>query len=950
MAQLSGGWMLKGRSSATAVFVFYILGSSIAQRSFHITTQDGLNTNVTTQLLRDRDDNMWIGSYNGLHKHEGNSILLYNRTDIDGYSMSSGEIYTLCEDNQGFIWAGTANGLDRIDPVSGKISNFFLASTSGASTFIGYIYAVFQDLEGTIWACTDAAIFRVDPQTGTYTEIPSVKDSTGIPNSVTGYVTGVGDERGFWIQVSSGLVFYEYASGLFYHRFHNPKGKAVFNLAQPSIGANGGLCLDSLGNLYFVANHSHLYRYHLQTESLDSVAIPFPPEAWKCCVSMALDRYGNVWLGTRKGGVLIYHTKNNTWTSLRYAERNSLIGSNYIHSLCEDYLGRMWVTGDNGVDIIEYADQSIRIDPLSNRSDFVRLEYENGTMSIDSEHNVYMPFSRGGLIVSNLDSHIIRPFERPEDVRRISYIYSPGQDEHWLADQNGLLSVTFQNDKLLVAPLHAPFEPLLRRTPGSIMWIYSDNAESWYFKKSNGMLYHYTGGDTLEAIRSHGYMKQICLSADRSALWYVLPDLNIAKRNLQSGVTQHFNIQRHFVGTNFSYAHPRDLIEDTSGGLWISSVNGAIRYDYTHDSLKIYTQSDGLSHGFNFAFAMDQQHALWTLNLGGIDVFDPQQDEFRNVYSLESGKYLDAFGSALTTQDGRLLFLSGSTLYTIDPGTLAHRETLPLHFRMQEMRVNEEVIDLRNSSAPMHFRYNQNRLSFRFGVQAFDRPEQIRFSYRLFGSHNDWIELGNRNELSLQSVLPGKYRLEIRADANDILSNNALAIAFTILPPFYATWWFRILAILTILSFGFAIMQSRIQNINRKSRIKQQLTELESKALRAQMNPHFVFNCLNAIQECVVTGKIEEAYMYLSKFSRLLRLVLEHSDLSEITLHQELEILDLYVTLEKLRFRDSLDFSLHVDEDVEIETILIPPMLVQPHMRTRSGMVCAIAMTTGSSR
>jgi LytS/YehU family sensor histidine kinase len=98
------------------------------------------------------------------------------------------------------------------------------------------------------------------------------------------------------------------------------------------------------------------------------------------------------------------------------------------------------------------------------------------------------------------------------------------------------------------------------------------------------------------------------------------------------------------------------------------------------------------------------------------------------------------------------------------------------------------------------------------------------------------------------------------------------------------------------------------------------------------MNPHFVFNSLNAIQECIVTGKVDEAYGYLSKFSRLLRLVLEHSDKSVITLQEELEVVGLYISLEKLRFRNEMEYTFEVDKSLDEEEICIPPMLIQPHL------------------
>jgi LytS/YehU family sensor histidine kinase len=126
--------------------------------------------------------------------------------------------------------------------------------------------------------------------------------------------------------------------------------------------------------------------------------------------------------------------------------------------------------------------------------------------------------------------------------------------------------------------------------------------------------------------------------------------------------------------------------------------------------------------------------------------------------------------------------------------------------------------------------------------------------------------------------------------------------------------------------------RSRIISIQQELLVARQIADLESKALKAQMNPHFVFNSLNAIQECIVTGKVEEAYAYLSQFARLLRLVLEHSDMAEVSLHDELEVLSLFVSLEKLRFRNDMQYALKVEKDLDDEEIRIPPMLIQPHL------------------
>jgi len=128
------------------------------------------------------------------------------------------------------------------------------------------------------------------------------------------------------------------------------------------------------------------------------------------------------------------------------------------------------------------------------------------------------------------------------------------------------------------------------------------------------------------------------------------------------------------------------------------------------------------------------------------------------------------------------------------------------------------------------------------------------------------------------------------------------------------------------------VFKGRIEKFKRELLVARQIAKLESKDLRAQMNPHFVFNSLNAIQECIVTGKIDEAYTWLSKFSRLLRMVLEHFDRSGVSLHAESEVLNLYVSLEKLKFKDEMKIHFEINEELDAKEILILLMLIQPHL------------------
>ena len=131
---------------------------------------------------------------------------------------------------------------------------------------------------------------------------------------------------------------------------------------------------------------------------------------------------------------------------------------------------------------------------------------------------------------------------------------------------------------------------------------------------------------------------------------------------------------------------------------------------------------------------------------------------------------------------------------------------------------------------------------------------------------------------------------------------------------------------------AWLLYKLRIKTLKQKASIEQQLAELEGKALRAQMNPHFIFNSLNAIQECVVSGKIDAAYDYLARFSKLLRMVLNNSEKDLVSLQEEIDMLNIYLELESLRFKDSFSYEINIAPNIETEMSEVPPLLLQPYI------------------
>jgi LytS/YehU family sensor histidine kinase len=153
---------------------------------------------------------------------------------------------------------------------------------------------------------------------------------------------------------------------------------------------------------------------------------------------------------------------------------------------------------------------------------------------------------------------------------------------------------------------------------------------------------------------------------------------------------------------------------------------------------------------------------------------------------------------------------------------------------------------------------------------------------------------------------------------------------FTIRPPFWQTWWFRLSVIAVIALLSILLFRRRIASFKARAAIRQQMAELEAKAIRAQMNPHFIFNSLNAIQESIVLNDYDTSYQYLSRFSKLLRLVLNNSEKNLIPLRDEIEMNRHYLELESLRFKHSFNYTITIDDTIDPDMTLFPSLMLQP--------------------
>lgn len=267
-----------------------------------------------------------------------------------------------------------------------------------------------------------------------------------------------------------------------------------------------------------------------------------------------------------------------------------------------------------------------------------------------------------------------------------------------------------------------------------------------------------------------------------------------------------------------------------------------------------------------------------------------------------------------------------------------------IHFRKDSLQVSIMNVSVNQNNTSYHNRDSlrslkphQNSIGIKYVAPYYGNTNRLLYRYQLQGLNDAWHNVGNENTVSFTSLRPGQYNFAVAASINGIdwyKSHDLLA--FAIAYPIWQTWWFILISIGTLIAILLYFFNSRIRVIRDNEKVKRdyerRIAEVEMHALRAQMNPHFMFNSLNSINNFKLKNDPDNASGYLTKFSRLMRLILENSRSEWVTLENELKALEIYIELERVRFDHVFDFKIDIATNVDVSTTSIPPMIIQPYV------------------
>jgi hypothetical protein len=225
---------------------------------------------------------------------------------------------------------------------------------------------------------------------------------------------------------------------------------------------------------------------------------------------------------------------------------------------------------------------------------------------------------------------------------------------------------------------------------------------------------------------------------------------------------------------------------------------------------------------------------------------------------------------------------------------------------------------------------SQNFLTFYFTGINFSNPENVVYSYKLDGFDENWSPLTKQNNISYTKLNAGKYTFRVKAMNSDGFWSKPTSYSFEVAPHWLQTWWARLLMAILATGAIYWFLKNREKQVEQRNQMALQMSELKLKAIQSQMNPHFLFNSLNSVQNFILSNRGIEGAKYLSKFSKLVRKIMENSNHQYLRFEEIIETLKMYVEIESFRFSHEFQYEFDIEDDEILLDTQLPPMLLQP--------------------
>lgn len=893
----------------------------------NLTLKDGLSSKDITFIHQDQRGLIWIGTKDGLNRFDGINIKIYRKSQ-KGNSLPDNRLNSIVEDTDGTFWVGTQGGVSHFNPFSENFENFVHDPKTPKSLSDNWDCNVFRDSKNRLWIMNNDGLHLFDRKSKNF--------STRF-NKINHPFYCYEDEAGnFWLVTWSGLVSY------------NPDNDKFTHLEKTNSVATSVL-KDSQKNWWFGAWDIGLCRFDPNTGIYKKIPLnPKKPDE-KYNVFSLKEINQQLWVCTNIGLFIIPIPESTQLQSLVEVTHYQFESTNPFglagvtsNMAFQDRQGTIWIATDGGVSRAFLSKQLIGKLRIPNKALISEFFF-------DEKINIIGGWGLNALTITDKSFKPLQTYQNfppqlnTQSNHAINAIIKD-QTKYWIGTMNGLVLCDFKTQEFEIfqhdeknpnSLAHRRINALLKDRKGRLWIGLYDWGLDLYIPATKSFI-HFKN----DAIKTNSLGNNLVweLIEDKKGNIWVLENQCLSRFEERTRTFKNF---RHESGNPESLSGERltSIFLDKKGRMWVGTDNGLNLYDEKTERFSNWTTDDGLVNNECTNIQEDDEGNLWIATANGLSKFDLQKQKFFNFTELDglTGNVLT--GDLEKDKNGNLYIGYFESIDKIDPKSVKINNVAPKVLLTNLKILNEE----KHFDKPLeqigelHLPYYENEFSCNFIVINYNNAPNNQYAYRLEGLEKNWKYVGNQQLAAYSNLREGTYVFHVKAANNDgIWNEEGAKLTIIISPPFWRTWWFSALLAITLTGLGYAFFVFRIRQVRKeeaqKSIISEQIAELRMRALRVQMNPHFMFNSLNAIQECVITGQTDAAVTYLAQFSKLMRMVLENSDKRRIPLDKELETIRLYLDLEKLRFSEVFHTEITVQTHEESSLLSIPPMMIQPFL------------------
>ncbi|MFH2095444.1 MAG: two-component regulator propeller domain-containing protein, partial [Bacteroidota bacterium] len=746
------------------------------------------------------------------------------------------------------IVATDGGGVNIFNVKTGRFRNFYHIEGNEHSLSDDYVYSVKCDSEGNIWAGTGNGLNRIDQNTGDVKRFfcyKSAKDEN--EPWIVGRIIVDHSGQNLWMGTSLGIYSFDIAAG-------------NFSLIPGSPNDIIALCETDPGILWIGGFRTGVYCYNTNTgkfvvhENLEQEINSLAGNRISRIIS---DPDRNLWISTVDSGIIFCNIPGKT--CIRYLHRREIAGSlsgNPVKTIFLDESGVLWV--GTYYDGINYADTRIKkFNHLVADTDFSTLFRSLNGVTITRGNIIWMTSFSQGLIRYDPATGKSLTFKyNPRNPNSISsnfatLAYEDSKGILWIGTDDGLNSYDEKTGKF-TRYMPDPVKP--GTIAGTSVWAIAEDTDSllWIGTWETGLCcYDRTTGKFTNYLNDAGNPSSIggnsvisIFEDSRRNLWFGTWEGGLSRFDKALGK---FTTFRHQANKPESISHDiiMTMCEDMDGKLWIGTFGGGLcSYDYETGSFKTYTEADGLPNNAIMGILSDEHGSLWITTGTGMAKMDPRTGNIRN-YDVTDGLQSNEFsqnGYARSVKN-RFVVSGAQGINFFHPDSIRDNDYQP-RITIKKLKVNNMEADHTTGnilSVPVCFadeinlNYRQNSFSFEFFASHYSRPEKIQYRYMLEGFDDGWNEAGNEHVAHYTKVRHGNYIFKLMAtNCDGVWSSNVASIRLNISPPFWKTTWFLLACIFSGLLLLYFFIKAREAKLKHDKRVLEQKVKERTATIEQQ--------------------------------------------------------------------------------------------------------------------